>query len=197
MSETTRLIWTDDDLLSGLAEGSDSALNQLYRQHYPMVSHLVLSNSGSEEDAKDIYQEALIVLYEKVSTGSFDLHCQLKTFVYAVARRLWLKQLSLRGRSPMLRAAPMDDEPADDVADDLLEHQRRENQFAQMATSLDKLGEPCRMLLDDFYIHSLSMQAITEKFGYTNADNAKTQKYKCLTRLKRIFFKDYQDHDYQ
>lgn len=197
MSETTRLIWTDDDLLSGLAEGSDKALSQLYRQHYPMVSHLVVSNSGSAEDAKDIYQETLIVLYEKVSAGDFDLHCQLKTFVYAVARRLWLKQLTLRGRSPMLRSAPMDDEPADDVADDLAEHQRRENQFAQMATSLDQLGEPCRTLLDDFYIRRLSMQAITEKFGYTNADNAKTQKYKCLTRLKRIFFKDYQDDDYQ
>jgi hypothetical protein len=57
-----------------------------------------------------------------------------------------------------------------------------------MADSLDRLGEPCRTLLEDFYIRHMSMQDITEKFGYTNADNAKTQKYKCLMRLKRLFF---------
>ncbi|RZK15573.1 MAG: sigma-70 family RNA polymerase sigma factor, partial [Flavobacterium sp.] len=53
---------------------------------------------------------------------------------------------------------------------------------------LDHLGEPCKTIIQDFYIHNLSMQDICEKFGYTNTDNAKTQKYKCLQRLKKIFF---------
>ena len=53
------------------------------------------------------------------------------------------------------------------------------------------LGEPCRTLLEDFYIKASSMQDITEKFGYTNADNAKNQKYKCLMRLKKMFFAAY------
>ncbi|RZM02674.1 MAG: sigma-70 family RNA polymerase sigma factor, partial [Pedobacter sp.] len=96
MRETTRLLSTDETLLIGLAEGSDKALSQLYRQHYPMVSQLVINNSGSADDAQDIYQETLIVLFEKVSAGDFELNCQLKTFIYAVARRLWLKQLAQR-----------------------------------------------------------------------------------------------------
>ena len=57
-----------------------------------------------------------------------------------------------------------------------------------MNDSLENLGEPCSTLLKDFYVHKLSMEEISEKFGYTNADNAKTQKYKCLQRLKRYFF---------
>ncbi|MBO0948861.1 RNA polymerase sigma factor [Fibrella forsythiae] len=193
MRETTRLLSTDEALLIGLAEGSDRALSQLYRQHYPMVSQLVINNSGSADDAQDIYQETLIVLFEKVSAGDFELNCQLKTFIYAVARRLWLKQLAQRGRSPLIRANQFDEEPAESIADDLADHQRRDQQFDQMAESLAKLGEPCRTLLEDFYIRHLSMQAITEKFGYTNTDNAKTQKYKCLTRLKRLFFSSYKD----
>ncbi len=195
MRDTTRLLSTDEALLIGLAEGSDRALSQLYRQHYPMVSQLVLNNSGSTDDAKDIYQETLIVLFEKVSAGDFELNCQLKTFIYAVARRLWLKQLAQRGRSPLIRASQFDDEPAESVADDLADHLRRDQQFEQMAESLTRLGEPCRTLLEDFYIRHLSMQAITEKFGYTNTDNAKTQKYKCLTRLKRLFFSNYKDNE--
>lgn len=195
MRETTRSLSTDEALLIGLAEGSDRALSQLYRQHYPMVSQLVINNSGSTDDAKDIYQETLIVLFEKVSTGDFELNCQLKTFIYAVARRLWLKQLAQRGRSPLIRANQFDDEPAESVADDLDDHLRRDQQFEQMAESLTRLGEPCRTLLEDFYIRHLSMQDITEKFGYTNTDNAKTQKYKCLTRLKRLFFAKYKDNE--
>ena len=73
---------TDDELLIGLATGSDAVLTQLYRRYFPMVLHLVLNNSGSEDDAKDIYQETLVVLYEKVSADALEFNCQLKTYIY-------------------------------------------------------------------------------------------------------------------
>ncbi|GAB4023755.1 RNA polymerase sigma factor [Spirosoma koreense] len=189
MKESRLPVLTDEELLTGLADGSDDALAHLYRRYFPMVLHFVTSNSGSEDDAKDIYQEALIVLYEKVRSGSLELHCQLKTYLYSIGRRLWLKQLAQRSRF-MVRdvEAPVDDEL---LQEDLIDHEERDRQFTLMADSLDRLGEPCRTLLNDFYIQHLSMQEITEKFGYTNADNAKTQKYKCLMRLKRLFFSEY------
>ena len=193
MKESRQPILTDEELLMGLADGSDNALTQLYRRYFPMVLHFVTTNSGSEDDAKDIYQEALIVLYEKVRSDSLELHCQLKTYLYSIGRRLWLKQLARRSRF-MVRDVemPVSEEIAlDHLNDDLIDHEERDRQFDLMADSLDRLGEPCRTLLDDFYIQHLSMQDITEKFGYTNADNAKTQKYKCLMRLKRLFFSEY------
>lgn len=64
-----------------------------------------------------------------------------------------------------------------------------------MRESMSGLGEPCRGIIEDFYIHDLSMEAISEKFGYTNADNAKNQKYKCLQRLKKLFFAKYKNED--
>jgi RNA polymerase sigma factor (sigma-70 family) len=193
MKESRRPVLTDSELLAGLADGSDDALTQLYRRYFPMVLHFVTTNSGNEDDAKDIYQEALVVLYEKVKSGSLELHCQLKTYLYSVGRRLWLKQLAQRSRF-MVRdvETPAEQEEAiRQINDDVIDHEERDRQFELMADSLDRLGEPCRTLLDDFYIQHLSMQEITEKFGYTNADNAKTQKYKCLMRLKRLFFSEY------
>ena len=181
---------TDEELLTGLANGSDDALTQLYRRFFPMVLHLITTNNGNEDDAKDIYQETLVVLYEKVRAGSFDLHSQLKTYIYAVGRRLWLKQLAQKSRY-MVRDIDVDASDAGQIDDDLVDHEERDRQFELMTDSLGRLGEPCRTLLEDFYIRHLSMQDITEKFGYTNADNAKTQKYKCLMRLKRLFFAEY------
>ncbi|CCH51215.1 RNA polymerase, sigma-24 subunit, ECF subfamily [Fibrisoma limi BUZ 3] len=180
------VLLTDDELLIGLASGSDAVLTQLYRRYFPMVLHFVTSNSGSEDDAKDIYQEVLVVLYEKVTHGSLELNCQLKTYLYSVGRRLWLKQLAQRNRHFI-----NDTEAVVAVDDDLTDHEERNRQFDLMTDSLERLGEPCRTLLEDFYTRHLSMQDITEKFGYTNADNAKTQKYKCLQRLKRLFFSEY------
>lgn len=55
------------------------------------------------------------------------------------------------------------------------------------------LGEPCKSLLEAFYLEKKNMQEIATIFGYTNAENAKTQKYKCLIRLKKIFFTHYKN----
>nr|WP_293841722.1 sigma-70 family RNA polymerase sigma factor [uncultured Arsenicibacter sp.] len=190
-----RLRLTDDELLAGLAEGADGALAQLYQRYFPMALHLIVSNNGSEDDAKDIFQEAMVVLYEKVTEGSLELHCQVKTYLYSVCRRLWLKQLARKGRYTLYDTErdPGEGEPTVAIETDLSDHAQRDIQFEVMESSLTKLGEPCRTLLEDFYIRHLSMQEITDKFGYTNPDNAKTQKYKCLQRLKRLFFSVYKE----
>ena len=73
---------------------TENLLRRIYRIHYSMIQTLVINNSGTSDDARDIFQEAIIVLYEKAKSGSFELHAQLKTYIYAVCRRLWLKKLA-------------------------------------------------------------------------------------------------------
>ena len=65
--------------------------------------------------------------------------------------------------------------------------------FILMENAMAKIGEPCKSLLDAYYIQKKSMLDIAADFGYTNADNAKTQKYKCLIRLKKLFFAQYKN----
>ena len=150
-----------------------------------MVLQFILNNNGDEDDAKDVYQEAIIVLYNKIKSGNFELSSKLKTYLYSVSRRIWLKKLTQMSKKTN-NIADFEDVLA--IDEDIEAHEHKDMQFDKMKVALESLGEPCKTIIEDFYIHNLSMQDICEKFGYTNTDNAKTQKYKCLQRLKKLFF---------
>ena len=152
-----------------------------------MAVNLICSNSGTEQEAKDVYQEAVIAFYERAQQPDFALTCKIKTYLYAVCRRLWLKRLAEKKRFTVNIPETETFEGAEEEANDAFEKELR---FKRMGESLQALGEPCRSIIEDFYIHDFSMEIISEKFGYTTADNAKNQKYKCLQRLKKLFFGD-------
>lgn len=185
----SKVSYTDLDYIEGLRQNNDVVLRALYKKFYTVVLKYVVNNSGNSDAAEDVYQETIIVLYENVQKPGFQLNCQLQTFIYSIAKRLWLKQL--RNQNHLARLNGSDDEDLVDVSGEIAEHLKKEADIEKMNKSLDQLGEPCRTLLKDFYVYRLSMDDISEKFGYTNADNAKTQKYKCLQRLKRYFFEDH------
>ncbi|HWK56002.1 MAG TPA: sigma-70 family RNA polymerase sigma factor [Parapedobacter sp.] len=187
MSERSRSVVSEADavILEGVARGDAGSLERLYRDYFPMILNMIVQNNGTEEEAKDVFQEAVIVLYDKVKQHDFELTSRLKTYIYSVCRRLWLKQLGSKDRTFRDVAAYED---IIVVEEDLAMHEEKDLQLTMMEQALDELGEPCRTIIRDFYIANLSMQEICDKFGYTNADNAKTQKYKCLQRLKKLFF---------
>ena len=177
-------------LLEGLAQNDRKAVESIYRENYNMVHALVLNNNGSSDDARDVFQEAMIVLYEKVRSGHFELNCQIKTYVYSVSRRVWLKRLQQMNRY----TGTVDKLEAEvPVEEDLEEHERVNEEFEVMERAISGLGEPCKSLLEAYYLQKQNMQEIAANFGYTNADNAKNQKYKCLMRLKKLFFTHYKN----
>lgn len=153
-----------------------------------MVQSFILNNNGSYDEARDIFQEAMIALYEKAQTESFVLTCQIKTYIYSICRRLWLKRLQQLGRYTT-QVDSMEETVA--VSEDLEAHEKRNVEFAIMDRALNSLGEPCKSLLEGYYLKKMDMNALAREFGYTNADNAKNQKYKCLMRLKKLFFSQY------
>jgi len=175
----------DSEIVLGILNDSKETLSRLYTSYFPTVLQLVLKNNGDEDDAKDVFQESVIVLYNKVKAGNFELNSKLKTFLYSVCRRLWLKRLNEQSKT--IRNI-QDFSEIIAVEDDLEKHEEKDRQFKVMESALMQLGEPCKTIIEDYYIQNRSMQEICEKFGYTNADNAKTQKYKCLQRLKKLFF---------
>ena len=176
---------TDREVVLGILNNSDDALNKLYVGYFPMILQFILNNNGDEDDAKDVYQEGIIVLYNKIKSGDFELSSKLKTYLYSVCRRIWLKKLSQQSKKTN-NISDFEDIISTDV--DIEDHEQKEEQFDKMQSALLHLGEPCKTIIQDFYINNLSMHDISEKFGYTNTDNAKTQKYKCLQRLKKLFF---------
>jgi len=180
----------EKELLEGLALGDKKAVETIYKDNFNMVQSLVINNNGSAQEAKDVFQEAIIVLLQKARSGSFELNCQIKTYVYSVCRRIWLKKLQQYNRytnevEGMVGTVP--------VEEDVEEYEKRDQEFAMMEKAISSLGEPCKSLIEAFYIQKRNMQDIASQFGYTNADNAKNQKYKCLMRLKKLFFAQYKN----
>ncbi|MFT3702490.1 MAG: sigma-70 family RNA polymerase sigma factor [Agriterribacter sp.] len=180
----------EQELLKGLSQNDKGAIETIYKDNYGLIQHLVINNTGTEDDAKDIFQEALIVLYEKSKSGIFELNCQIKTYMYSVSKRLWLKRLQKRSRYELLENGL---EETVYVEEDIGLHETRDDQFGMMEQAMASIGEPCKSLLEAYYINKRNMQKIAESFGYTNADNAKNQKYKCLIRLKKLFFAQYKN----
>lgn len=180
----------DQLLLKGLAENDKKSIETIYRQNYTMIQSFVLNNNGSADDARDIFQEAMVVLYEKSKSPAFLLSAQLKTFIYSVCRRLWLKRLTQLSKFNTQVENLEDTVP---VEAEIEEHEKIDNDFTLMEHAMNKIGEPCKSLLDAYYLQKKNMLEIAGEFGYTNADNAKTQKYKCLVRLKKLFFAQYKN----
>ena len=176
------------ELLEGLARNDRQAVEALYKAHYGMIQNMIINNNGSVDDARDIFQEAMIVLYEKSKNDAFELNCLLKTYIYSVCRRLWLKKLQ---HMQKFVANVETLEETIPVEEDLDQHEQKNTHFQMMEKAMQGMGEPCKSLLEAYYLQKKTMSDIATHFGYTNSDNAKNQKYKCLMRLKKLFFAEY------
>jgi len=175
-------------LLKGLAQDDTKAVETIYRNNFTMVQSFVLNNNGSYDDARDIFQEAMIVLYENAKSETFVLTCQIKTYLYSICRRLWLKRLQQLNKFSIQVDSLEETVP---VEEDMENQEKRNADFLIMERALGSLGEPCKSILEAYYLQKKDMAHIASTFGYTNADNAKNQKYKCLMRLKKLFFSQY------
>ena len=181
---------TEQELLAGIAKGERSATEQVYRQQYKIIGSWIQQNGGTESDAADTFQEAMVILYEKAQSEDFRLTCKIGTYLFAISKHLWFKKLKKAQRQPELmdNAAGTDEGKDWAYEDDIKVQKERETHYEQLNSALDQLGEPCRSLIKAFYHQDKSMQEIAAEFGYTNPDNAKTQKYKCLNRLRKLFY---------
>ncbi len=177
----------EDELIKGIKENNSMVISYVYRQNYPTIANFVRLNGGNDDDAKDIFQEAMIVLFNNLHNPEFKLTSRINTFLYSVARNLWLTEL--RRLNKLSDDVYELDEQIDnnDVSLEEIEHHNLRQK--RLSWSLEQLGEPCKSILSYFYFYQWTMQEIAEKMGYTNAENAKNQKYKCLLRLKKIFQK--------
>jgi RNA polymerase sigma factor (sigma-70 family) len=137
-----------------------------------MMLKLVLKNSGSEDEAKDIFQDALVVFWEKVNADKLVLTSKISTYLYSVCLNLWRKELDRKGR----QSGEMADVP------DFIDPDRQER-IDVINRCINSLGESCRQILKYYYFDKLSMSDIAEKMGFANADTAKTKKYKCKQEL--------------
>lgn len=192
MSASLLFLNRDAQILDRIRKGDEDSLVNLYRSSRRPVISYVMHNSGSPEDAEDMLQEALIVLWERVRSGRFEYNARLETFIFATARNTWLRRLSRKKReTPSTAPANEIGDDAPSALDNLIESEKTQAIHA----ALGKLGEQCRKLLMLYYWEERSMDEIAVQLGFLNADTVKSKKYQCKKELQRIFGKSASRHD--
>lgn len=86
--------FSDEDIVNGLKKRDNDTLQYIYKNHYDPVRQLINNNSGSDDDAEDAFQEALIVIFKRLRDDEqFALTSAFGTYIYSVCRLIWLKKL--------------------------------------------------------------------------------------------------------
>lgn len=183
MSATILYVHGDAKILEQIHKGDDEALVTLYKKNRKMIVSFILKNSGTKDDAEDLLQEAVIVLWEKIRTGKFEYNAQLSTFIFAVVKRLWLRKLT-RSKREIRNDFAENDFP--DNENSQVDNMIVEERSAVIAAALEKLGDPCKTLLLLFYWEENSMEEIAKKMRFANADTVKAKKYQCKKSLEKI-----------
>lgn len=182
-----RMYNTDEQLLQGFKDNDDRAWSKLLNNKdlRKMIFSLVIKNSGNEEDSIDVLQDALIVLYEKIQVGTFELTADLKTYIYAVARNIWYKKLNARGK---ILVNTNDDYPEIPETDDQMLPDKKELSGAlnRLSNAIEEISEQCRNLLMAFY-GGEKLNKITERFGYSTYDSIKNNISRCRKKLKSAY----------
>lgn len=147
---------------------------------------MVLRNSGSEDEAKDVFQDALVVFWEKVVSEKLVLTSKISTYLFSICQNLWRKELDRKTR----HAGELTVDKPDNFDPD------KQERIDAMRKCLQMLGESCRQILMLYYFDDLSMQEIAQQMGLANADTAKTKKYKCKQELDNLVKKTYTSSDF-
>ncbi len=173
---------SDHETFLGLKSKDTMAYEILYKFYFPSVKNFILKNNGTEEDAKDIFQETIIVLLEKVPKDDFNLTSSLKTFIFAISSNLWLK--CLRDSNKMVKTE------VDVYEKYLTDYEEAETDISQANTNrlvkvFKIMTNKCITLLKAIFYDEKNIDTITKDYGYTNKHNAQNQKFKCLEQARR------------
>lgn len=184
------LLMTDQELINILRKndlkGGTQALKILYKNNYHMIEVYIRKNSGSKEDAKDVFQDSVIVLYKNLKKDSFELNGKISSYLYSISRNIWLKKL----RDTKITTSTIEDHGDSFVHDtNVLEDIEYSENQKMIGNLLLQAGERCKILLRAFYYEKLSMKKIASSQGYSNEQIAKNQKVRCLKKIRTILKK--------
>ena len=172
---------TDSRLLDQLKNEDNQSFALLYRFYYPAIEAHITRNSGSEADAKDVFQEAIIVLLQQIRRTDFVLTSSLKTYLFAIARNLWLKRLR-ETRYTITGPVNNDSQLNEASAFELYEEPTPEE---KITTWLTKITAHCQRILKAIFFYEEPMESLMQKMGWKNKHTAANQQYKCIQQVKK------------
>lgn len=176
--------YTTDEIITGIATRKDNVIKYIYKTCYDPARRLILMNKGTDEDARDIFQEALFTIYQKITLQKFQLSCSFSTYVYSVCRFLWVRELSKKKESDNIT-----DEFPDIISAGSLNPKVEIAGLKIFQKHFNELCEDCQKVLR-LYFRNVSLEEIGEIMGYKNVRIARDKKYRCKQNLLTSIYND-------
>ncbi len=176
------------DLLNGIQRNDTIVLQYIYRNFYSKINFFIKKNSGDDDDANDVFQEAIIIIYRKLKANELVLDCSFETYLYSVCRFLWLKQLDKR----KIEKEKIKDnhEYSEDIYDDGLEKVVDLNErYRLYQKHFTNLGKDCQKVLQ-LYFDKVPLKNIAQIMGFKSEKYAKKRKFKCKEYLIKSIKQD-------
>lgn len=173
---------SDQQVVSAIRNGNDKALTYLYERNLRMIRKFVLENNGTEPDAGELLQEALVIFWENVRSGKFTLQSKISTYLFSVARNKWLQELGRKKRFSVIDEQHMNRSDEENQEDRLVKQELIEI----VKTFMEQLSPLCRKILLLFYYEDRSMTEISKMLGLANENVAKSKKYQCKKELEQL-----------
>lgn len=179
--------YTDDAIIEGLKKRDNGIIRYVYKEYYPTIKFLITTNSGTETDAEDVFQDALVVLYRKIARENLVLTSSFKTFLYSICRNLWLQRLDRRVFSNEF----LELEDLSELQDNFNLEQPDEDQekYRLFQQHFLRLNHDCQKILR-LFMGKTSLKEIAEIMGFKTEKYAKTRKFMCKEKLKNSIIND-------
>ncbi len=175
-----------EETLEGIRRNDLNVMQFVYKELYSGIQFFVTSNSGSESDAQDIFQEALVIIFRKLTDGQLKVTCTFKTYLYSVCRLLWLKQLEKRKTKDEVS---IDNENFIELTEETQDVIRQSERYKLYQTHFKKLSDDCQKILE-MSLEKTSLRRIAEIMGYKCEKYAKKRKFLCKEKLVDEIKKD-------
>ncbi|WP_179005443.1 RNA polymerase sigma factor [Winogradskyella forsetii] len=192
MQEKNPTLSLNDSFIEAVKNNDPQVLKNLYVNNYPKIEILVLRNSGSKDQAKDIYQDAFLAVWQNIKQDKFipKSESSINGYLYTIAKNKWLDVLRSSGYKKTIVASQLGhfeikDEENNDIDDDILKDKRLED----VMLAFKNLGEACKSLLRMFYFEKKSMKFIAEELALDSA-STRNKKYRCMQKLKSLALKN-------
>jgi RNA polymerase sigma factor (sigma-70 family) len=172
---------SESTLIDNLKNGDNASFEVLYKFYFPSVASYVKQNRGNSQDAEDIFQEAVIVLHEKVRQPDFVLTSALKTYLFAISKNLWLKRLRSNKTTWVedFETGQMLTEPP------AIELKPERTEEEKVTSWLTKITQNCQRILKALFFYNEPIHSLMKEMGWKNRHVAANQQYKCIQQVKR------------
>lgn len=170
--------YSDNEITEGIAADKSKVLLFVYHEYFPYIENYVVQHSGTKDQAKDLFQEGMIVIYKKIITGELELYCKFSTYLYAVCKRIWIQDR----RKAMLRINKMKDSGIAAEPITPYGHEYTDEAKELFYKHFKQLSPDCQKILR-LHFNDCTIEEIRDALGYQTAHHVMDRKYRCKKSL--------------